>query len=143
MASQNGGPLTVRAPTATEDLTELWPEPVVQRCDREQMLVVADGPRLVGGCLLWDGGHALVFVGDFRIAKTSRPTRVGKALLSGLLEWCRKRDRAGVLFQVTDVRFAALLLHVGARSCGQAILLTRGTDPLPWEREPAAAAGAD
>jgi len=83
---------TARPATDTDDLGALWPAAPVYRLNPDQVLVVtgADG-ALVGGIVMYDGGHEIAYCGGIRVLDVDRKQWAAKALLQFMTTWCKAR----------------------------------------------------
>ena len=86
-----------------EDLSSLWPALSSLRFNRDQILVVRDGDgAIVGGVVMWDGGHDAVYAGEAVATREDGRRYVFKALIEGMADWARKRNKKIVLFHASE-----------------------------------------
>lgn len=84
--------IQVRPAHALDDLTVLWPESADLRLNRDHVLVADEDGVLVGGAMLYHGGHSAAILGAVAIVPTERRRWVYRALVNGVREWCMAHD---------------------------------------------------
>lgn len=85
---------TRRTARDDDDLAVLWSEADGHRLNREQVLLITleDG-RILGGAILFHGGHSLAIVGAVKIvAEEAHPQWIARALWRWVATWCLERD---------------------------------------------------
>lgn len=108
-------PITVRQANEADDLTDLFPESVNNPLNREQVLVATDGTRLVGGTILWDGGHSVLYVGATRILGQDRRVWIARALWRAVIDWGKERGAVEVLHAAGTRECSEAFQRLGAR----------------------------
>jgi hypothetical protein len=108
---------THRPASETDDLTGLWPETQPHALNREQVLLITeDEGRVLGGAIVFHGGHSVAIVGAVRIRPdVEHPQWVARALWRYVKTWCSERG-------VTMVGHAA-----GTEECVEAMTRLGGT----------------
>lgn len=81
-----------RPATPADDLVALWPEAASHRLNCEQVLLITDEDGIVlGGAIVYHGGHTTAYVGPVKIAATDHPQWVARALWRYIAAWCKDR----------------------------------------------------
>lgn len=84
--------ITVRHAQEHDDLALIWPE-LTSPMNRLQVFVAEDEEdNLVGGCVMFDGGHSIAYVGSTRIIATERRVWVARAMVKFVSQWCYERN---------------------------------------------------
>jgi hypothetical protein len=134
----------VRTASGDDDLATLWPALSSVGLNIEQVIVaVVDDvdndytpEDLLGGVLVFHGGHRIAYVGEFTLIEPNRP--VAKALINETLKWCQKRGITQIVFNVQDPHFASMAMRLGATLTGHSMLLTMRVMPYEQQHYPEA-----
>lgn len=110
---------THRLGEVDDDFSVLWPEMKTDghALNRDQVLLITeDDGRILGGALMFHGGHSIAVVGAVKIvADAEHPQWVARALWRWVSSWCREQG-------ITLVGHAA-----GTEECVEAMTRLGGT----------------
>jgi GNAT superfamily N-acetyltransferase len=88
---------THRTAAPDDDLTRLWPEAEAEAhtFNREQVLLITqEAGRILGGALVYHGGHSICYVGAVKIVDDDLghpPQWIARALWRYVRQWCGER----------------------------------------------------
>jgi hypothetical protein len=118
--------ITTRTACPTDDLNRLWPN-LGPMLNVEQVIVcVDDDDVILGGLVLWDGGHRMIYVGEFTIISTSQRRLIAKKLAAGLFKWCEAYGKTRLIYNTQDRAWTAMMLRYGATLVGVFTMMVMG-----------------
>lgn len=116
--------MVTRAATEQDDLVALWPELADCRVNPEQVFVVTheDG-TLLGGSLVFHGGHGMAYIGSTVILAPERRVWIAKALLEHVTAWLKERGVTRIGHGAGTPECIAAFLRLGAKATRPHVLM--------------------
>jgi hypothetical protein len=114
----------VRTAQPTDDLTTLWPALGAMKLHLDHVWVCVDVEQepeaILGGVIMFDSGHEVVYVGELNIVSTTHQKLIAKKLVGHLLAWCAQMGKTGILFHTYphNLAYAAMAMRLGAVPAG-------------------------
>jgi len=107
--------ITIRHAQSADDLAMLWPDIGQSAMNREQVFVAVDeADTLLGGSLMFHGGHSLAYVGSTVIIAPERRAWVAQKLMRFAAKWCRERGITRVAHGAGTTECCDAFLKLGA-----------------------------
>ena len=107
--------IVIRRATPEDNFDELYPFGAVTLIwNRELIFVAVDGEKLVGGIIIWDSEHPILFTGFLRIHPDYRDRMVGYRLMEAVEDYAADHNKIGVLGYTNNKRFGKHLEKLGA-----------------------------
>ena len=107
--------IIIRHPHPGESLIALFPDLESHVINRDNVWVAEMDGHLAGGCLVWDGGHDIVHVGELVIPESCQRRGVGTALQLHVMRDLAAKGKRTIIGWTQHLAMAALLQQRGAK----------------------------
>jgi hypothetical protein len=106
--------VTVRVADSDEDLTTIWPVLGLTVLNRDDVFVAEVDGHLIGGLLLWDSGHEIVYAGELVLHGEAALRRTAALrLLRAVTAECKSRGRRALMFHTVDDNLESMARKMG------------------------------